>query len=227
MRRNALLLAAASSLALAACGGAPMPSSEPSAASLGEGAPPSAGYAQPGYPMQPGVAMGAAAPSTMGGPAPVAMASAAPREEMSPAPGGAKVAASSEPITIAPAGVRAGEWDDNANYRDFLGYIKNAQSLGIDKLQVSSRRFLVIEDKDGNGVPNCKVTISDPASQKSATLTTAASGRAVLFPHGSASTAPSSPRPPRASRRTRPASRSMRPTATAPSRSSCPSLAVT
>jgi Mg-chelatase subunit ChlD len=31
-------------------------------------------------------------------------------------------------------------------------------------------------------VPNCKVTISNPQTQKTATLTTAASGRAVLFP---------------------------------------------
>jgi hypothetical protein len=82
--------------------------------------------------------------------------------------------------------VRAGEWDDNANYRDFLGYMKNSAALGIEKLDVSSRRFVVVQDKDGNGVPNCKVTISDPQAQKTATLTTAASGRAVLFPRPSA-----------------------------------------
>lgn len=92
--------------------------------------------------------------------------------------------AESRPAPVQPvfAGVRAGEWDDNANYRDFLGYIKNSQSLGIEKLDVSARRFVVVQDKDGNGVPSCKVTISDPQGQKTATLTTAASGRAVLFP---------------------------------------------
>src|SRR5262249_18002815 len=119
-------------------------------------------------------------------PAAAPLATAGFAGELSPA--GAKAAAplatavADTPVAIASPGVRAGEWDDNANYRDFLGYIGKAQSLGIDKLQVSSRRFLVVKDKDGNGVPNCKLTVTDPASQKSASLVTAASGRAVLFP---------------------------------------------
>jgi uncharacterized protein YegL len=83
-------------------------------------------------------------------------------------------------LSVARAGVRAGEWDDNANYRDFLGYIGNAQNLGIERLHVTSRRFLTVVDASGRGVPNCAVTVSD--GQRRVTLKTAASGRAILFP---------------------------------------------
>ncbi len=173
MRQNALLLAAASSLVLTACGGAAPPADSAGAAYKESG-----GYAQAGYPMQ------AAPPGAMASAAPVTIVDhagmAVPAEAKAAAP--LATAAAETPVAIASPGVRAGEWDDNANYRDFLGYIGKAQSLGIDKLQVSSRRFLVVQDKDGNGVPNCKVTVTDPASQKSASLVTAASGRAVLFP---------------------------------------------
>ena len=149
--------------------------------------PPHAG----GVAYEPGHVRQAAPPMPAGMPAadesaPMSMASAAPAEPSRAfSPGAAAKTArpeSGSPVAVAPAGVRAGEWDDNANYRDFLGYLKNAQSLGIDRLDVSTRRFVVVQDKDGSGVPNCKVTISDPASQKTATLVTAASGRAVFFP---------------------------------------------
>jgi Mg-chelatase subunit ChlD len=77
--------------------------------------------------------------------------------------------------------VKAGEWDDNANYRDFTKYIGQQGSLGIRSIDVSSRRFLVVEDAQGQGVPSCKITVRDSA-QGSFALTTAASGRAILFP---------------------------------------------
>jgi Mg-chelatase subunit ChlD len=147
-----------------------------------------AGYPAPHSPSRPGgVAMSDDVMPSM------PMATAAPAEpSRATTPGVTAKTARLEapsPVSIAPAGVRAGEWDDNANYRDFLGYIQKAQSLGIDKLDVSTRRFIVVQDKDGAGVPNCKVTISDPASQKTATLTTAASGRAVFFPRVAGMTA--------------------------------------
>lgn len=80
-----------------------------------------------------------------------------------------------------PSSVKAGEWDDNANYRDFQGYIAQQQALGIDKLDVSHRHFLVAVDKKNAGVPNCAISVSDEAG-KTATLTTTASGRALFFP---------------------------------------------
>lgn len=130
------------------------------------------------YPAQPGYAPPAASA------APMAMADEAPRMPVAAGAVASKgVAEEPMPVVAQPSGVRAGEWDDNANYRDFLGYIQKSQSLGIERLDVSSRRFLVVTDKDGNGVPNCKVTVTDSAAQKTASLTTAASGRAVFFPH--------------------------------------------
>ena len=90
------------------------------------------------------------------------------------------VAASAEPAPQAQAaGVRAGEWDDNANYRDYVRWLKETPR-GIARLDVSDRRFLVVKDRDGKAVPNCKVTVT--GGQATATVVTMASGRALLFP---------------------------------------------
>ncbi len=185
MRRSSIVLAALSTLSLAACGGVASKAAEApndGMAYAGGAATMEPRYAPPmGIPGAPmaapaGMARGATAvaeESSWGLPAP----SASPE---SPRP----VATAATPVSVAvqQAGVRAGEWDDNANYRDFLGYIQKAQGLGIERLDVSARRFMVVTDKDGNGVPNCKLTVTDTANQKTATLTTAASGRALLFP---------------------------------------------
>jgi len=78
------------------------------------------------------------------------------------------------------ASIKAGEWDDNANYREFQRYLGQVNDP-IHKVDVRSRRFLIVRDKDGKGVSRCPVTVSDDA-QHSVTLTTLASGRAILFP---------------------------------------------
>jgi Mg-chelatase subunit ChlD len=77
-------------------------------------------------------------------------------------------------------GVRAGEWDDNANYRDYLKWIKESPR-NVARLDVSDRQFLVVKDKDGKPVPNCKITIDTQNGTQS--LVTMASGRALWFPH--------------------------------------------
>jgi uncharacterized protein YegL len=78
------------------------------------------------------------------------------------------------------ASVRAGEWDDNANYRDYAKWIR-AASKQIARLDIENRQFVVVEDSDGKPVPNCKLAVS--SGQKSAALVTMASGRALVFPH--------------------------------------------
>jgi Mg-chelatase subunit ChlD len=86
------------------------------------------------------------------------------------------------PAPIAPAlGVGAGEWDDNANYREFQKWLATSERLPFHRIDVSQRRFVVVRDADGKAVPRCAVTVFDHEQHK-ATLTTAASGRAVLFP---------------------------------------------
>ena len=80
----------------------------------------------------------------------------------------------------AAASVRAGEWDDNANYRDYATWLR-AASKNIARLDITDRQFLVVEDRDGKPVPNCKLAVT--SGQKLATLVTMASGRALLFPH--------------------------------------------
>ena len=93
------------------------------------------------------------------------------------APADLAVAAPSPPVQRS-LGVKAGEWDDNANYRDFLAYIGAAG--GIEKLNVSNRQFVVVEDAQGKGVPNCALKISE--GETNVSLVTMASGRAILFP---------------------------------------------
>lgn len=78
-------------------------------------------------------------------------------------------------------GVRAGEWDDNANYREFQRYLAGV-TAPIHPVDVRARRFLVVRDAAGKGVSRCPVTVSD-SEQHTVTLTTMASGRAILFPH--------------------------------------------
>jgi Mg-chelatase subunit ChlD len=78
-------------------------------------------------------------------------------------------------------GVRAGEWDDNANYREFQRFLETSSRLAYHRMDLRNRRFIVVRDNDGRGVPSCRVRVSD--GQRQIHLTTAASGRAILFPH--------------------------------------------
>jgi len=81
------------------------------------------------------------------------------------------------PMQQQPSGVRAGEWDDNANFRDYVKWMAASSTKG--KLEIGARQFLVVADKDGKPVPNCMITVSGGGQ---ANLVTMASGRALLFP---------------------------------------------
>lgn len=78
------------------------------------------------------------------------------------------------------AGVKAGEWDDNANFREFQKFL-GSSSTSHRWVNLSSRQFVVVRDKNGHGVPRCRVTVRDER-QGSATFLTTASGRAIVFP---------------------------------------------
>jgi Mg-chelatase subunit ChlD len=78
------------------------------------------------------------------------------------------------------ANVRAGEWDDNANYRDYVRWLQETPR-GIARLDISDRQFVVVEDAAGRPVPNCTIAIT--GGQRTVSLVTPASGRALLFPH--------------------------------------------
>ncbi len=77
--------------------------------------------------------------------------------------------------------IRAGEWDDNANYREYQRYL-GAVTRPIHSVDVRARRFLVVRDSVGKAVSRCPVVVTDDA-QRQVTLTTMASGRAILFPY--------------------------------------------
>lgn len=120
--------------------------------------------------------------------APAKSADAAPSGGLAKRPSVGEGAASrsavarEEPVAVAPsAGVKAGEWDDNANYREFLRYLDGERS-GIHRVDVRDRQFLVVRDVAGKGVPGCTVVVKDETGRSTSFVTTA-SGRAILFPH--------------------------------------------
>jgi len=76
--------------------------------------------------------------------------------------------------------VQAGEWDDNANYRDYVRWLAEADR-SAQRLDITDREFIVVKDRDGKAVPNCQVTITSPTGK--ASLVTTASGRAIVFPN--------------------------------------------
>ncbi len=98
------------------------------------------------------------------------------------APEGAAVAGAGDAPALAAAGVAAGEWDDNANYREFLRFLAGRDDVRFHALDIRDRQFLVVHDVDGKPVPGCRITAVD-ADGRQAELTTTASGRAILFPH--------------------------------------------
>jgi len=95
--------------------------------------------------------------------------------------GGARGGLTSPGGVASPGGVKSGEWDDNANFREFRKYLTTQSALPIRAVNLSVRRFLVVRDVKGRGVPNCQVTVNDAAGHF-ARLTTTSSGRALLFP---------------------------------------------
>ena len=116
-------------------------------------------------------------------PAPPSTVTRAPAPKGRPAiagPGGdAGRPADPMPMVQAPAGVRAGEWDDNANYRDYIGWLKGA-GRGVARLDVSARQFVAVTDRDGKAMPNCRIELRGQGG--AASLVTMASGRAMVFP---------------------------------------------
>jgi hypothetical protein len=79
-------------------------------------------------------------------------------------------------------GVRAGEWDDNANYREFQRYLRSEASSSHHNVDIGDRSVLVVRDADGKAVPRCRVEVRD-AEQHAVALLTSTAGRAWLFPH--------------------------------------------
>ncbi|HEY0463529.1 MAG TPA: VWA domain-containing protein, partial [Polyangiaceae bacterium] len=77
--------------------------------------------------------------------------------------------------------VNAGEWDDNANYREFMRWLSTEPAPGAHRIDIRDRRFLVVRDAAGLGVPNCRVLVADE-NDRQTELVTAATGRTILFP---------------------------------------------
>lgn len=122
------------------------------------------------------------APSKKSAP-PMAAATAAPFE---PGRRTATIAADeiARPYVPEPAAaaVKAGEWDDNANYREFQKWMASEQRQPFHRADVTDRQFVVVRDEGGKAVPRCPIVVNDEQGRR-VTLTTTASGRAILFPH--------------------------------------------
>lgn len=130
-------------------------------------------------PPPPAAAAGAATRGVDMSPRPAATSAAPP---VAVAGGVARPAPEPRPTMMVDSSpsVRAGEWDDNANYREFQRWLATESRLSFRPVDTSSRQFVVVRDSDGKAVPRCPVTVSD--GRRSVTLTTTASGRAILFP---------------------------------------------
>lgn len=176
----------------AAPGGMPMADAPPAALSDSEAAAP-APMAEPmPAPTMAGAPSGGMARPASPPPPPAAVARSSAERSISatkPSKPAAKVAEDTSrpaPVTIAAqpeaAAVKAGEWDDNANYREFQKWLLTEQGQGFHRADVSERQFIVVRDADGKPLPRCPVVIADGQGKK-ITLTTTASGRAILFPH--------------------------------------------
>lgn len=125
----------------------------------------------------------APAPEAASKPAPAAHAKRArSAEESLDAPGRPAPAATAAPLPFfQAASVKAGEWDDNANYREFQAFL-GSSAASYHRVDLRDRRFLVVRDSKGQAVPRCRVTVSDGAKVSTSFVTTA-SGRAIFFPH--------------------------------------------
>lgn len=84
------------------------------------------------------------------------------------------------PPVMAASGVRAGEWDDNANYREFQKLIASHAGM-VHDLDIRDRQFVVVRDAAGRAVPSCRVAVR-AGDDRVVRLTTLANGRAILFP---------------------------------------------
>jgi hypothetical protein len=157
---------------------APEPMAEPMPATPAA-SPPSGGMARPSPPPPPRPTSVATAEASAARGAPVAKPSrpakiAADEGGRTPLP----VAVMQQPE----AAVKAGEWDDNANYREFQKWILSEQAQRFHRADITDRQFIVVRDVDGKAMPRCPVVITDGQGRK-VTLTTTASGRSILFPH--------------------------------------------
>ncbi len=103
--------------------------------------------------------------------------------------GGVAPASPDTAARVATGGVRAGEWDDNANYREFQTLLAQNRGVGLRPLDIRDRQFVIVRDSEGHGVPSCRLAIRDGAGHL-AELTTLSSGRAILFPRDTALAAP-------------------------------------
>jgi Mg-chelatase subunit ChlD len=200
MPKARLLLTALPLLVLAAgCGGAapesartPSDAYAPAAESYADSAAPAAPPAMPA-PMTDAMPapMAAAMPAPMTPMAPRAMPAtrgammeeSTARPPAMPRPAPREVASSPAPVMqVQEASVKAGEWDDNANYREFQKWLATEEGQGFHRVDVRDRQFIVVRDAAGKAVPSCPVTIRD-AKQRSVELTTLPTGRALFFPH--------------------------------------------
>lgn len=174
---------------LGACGAASSPEAR-SAGAAGYPAPANAGYAAKGADGAYATASDAPSPGSPTTPAATATAPEAtpmappppPVAPGRPGPSAGTGGTAARPIMPPqPSGIKAGEWDDNANYREFQSWLRTEDGVAFHHVDVSSRRFIVVRDAQGRAVPRCRVTIAD-AAQHQTSLVTTASGRAVLFP---------------------------------------------
>ncbi len=76
----------------------------------------------------------------------------------------------------------AGEVDDNANWDDYLLYLRNYSGASIIELDISERHQILVTDSQGNPVLGARIGI-EANGEEVMVLRTHSNGRSLFFPH--------------------------------------------
>jgi len=91
-----------------------------------------------------------------------------------------------QPAAADAAPLRAGDTDDNACYPQFLQFMDSARDRwdqsSVRYLDVSSRRFVLVTDRNQRPLPNARVEILDPQGQAIFDATSYGDGKVAFFP---------------------------------------------
>ena len=77
--------------------------------------------------------------------------------------------------------LKAGEVDDNERWEEYLGFVQEYSGPSVHETKLEDRQIVRVVDREGNPVPNARVTLSLDGKELATNLTYA-DGRTLFFP---------------------------------------------
>ena len=77
--------------------------------------------------------------------------------------------------------LKAGEVDDNKRWEEYLGFVQEYSGPSVHETNLEDRQVVRVMDREGNPVPNARVTLSLDGKELATNLTYA-DGRTLFFP---------------------------------------------